>query len=285
MKAVVCNEWGPPDSLCVETKPEPQPNAGEVLVDIMAAGVNFPDTLLLLRARDLGLGYLDTGAMYRAVTYAVLRDKLNPAEHAAVGRLAQTMVLTMANGRVEVDGVDVTDTIRGTEVTSAVSIVAAISEVRQVLREQQREWVRQHGGGVVEGRDIGTVVFPDATLKVYLVATPLVRAKRRVAQHGGDVEEIARAIFTGLMIQYQAVIEQLNADNSIPPAEKVQMLTSMADAFNKAVSASAKVLPETNRLAVAMETVRAFGDYVRERHPARAMDFIDMIQEIGRAHV
>ncbi len=94
----------------------------------------------------------------------------------------------------------------------------------------------------------------------------------------GGAEEIARAIFTGLMIQYQAVIEQLNADNSIPPAEKVQMLTSMADAFNKAVSASAKVLPETNRLAVAMETVRAFGDYVRERHPARAMDFIDMIQ-------
>jgi hypothetical protein len=94
----------------------------------------------------------------------------------------------------------------------------------------------------------------------------------------GGAEEIARAIFTGLMIQYQAVIEQLNADNSQPPAEKVQMLTSMADAFNKAVSASAKVLPETNRLAVAMETVRAFGDYVRERHPARAMDFIDMIQ-------
>lgn len=94
----------------------------------------------------------------------------------------------------------------------------------------------------------------------------------------GGAEEIARAIFTGLMIQYQAVIEQLNADNSSAPAEKVQMLTSMADAFNKAVSASAKVLPETNRLAVAMETVRAFGDYVRERHPARAMDFIDMIR-------
>ena len=151
-------------------------------------------TIAKALALRLGVPYLDTGAMYRAVTYAVLRDKLDPSEHAAVGRLAQTMVLTMANGRVAVDGVDVTDTIRGTEVTSAVSIVAAISEVRQVLREQQRDWVRQHGGGVVEGRDIGTVVFPDATLKVYLTASPEVRAQRRVAEAGGDVAAIANSI-------------------------------------------------------------------------------------------
>ena len=151
-------------------------------------------TIAKALALRLGVPYLDTGAMYRAVTYAVLRDKLDPSEHAAVGRLAQTMVLTMANGRVAVDVVDVTDTIRGTEVTSAVSIVAAISEVRQVLREQQRDWVRQHGGGVVEGRDIGTVVFPDATLKVYLTASPEVRAQRRVAEAGGDVAAIAKSI-------------------------------------------------------------------------------------------
>ena len=151
-------------------------------------------TIAKALALRLGVPYLDTGAMYRAVTYAVLRDKLDPSEHAAVGRLAQTMVLTMANGRVAVDGVDVTDTIRGAEVTSAVSIVAAISEVRQVLREQQRDWVRQHGGGVVEGRDIGTVVFPDATLKVYLTASPEVRAQRRVAEAGGDVAAIANSI-------------------------------------------------------------------------------------------
>jgi cytidylate kinase len=72
--------------------------------------------------------------------------------------------------------------------------VAANSAVRSELRERQREWITSHGGGVVEGRDIGSVVFPDATLKVYLVASPIVRAKRRVAQHGGDVNEIARAI-------------------------------------------------------------------------------------------
>jgi len=66
--------------------------------------------------------------------------------------------------------------------------------VREEMRTRQRQWIAEHGGGVVEGRDIGSVVFPDATLKVYLVASPLVRAQRRVAQHGGDVEEIARAI-------------------------------------------------------------------------------------------
>ena len=151
-------------------------------------------TIAKALALRLGVPYLDTGAMYRAVTYAVLRDNLDPSEHAAIGGLARRIVLTMANGRVEVDGVDVTDTIRGPEVTSAVSIVAAISEVRQVLREQQREWVRQHGGGVIEGRDIGTVVFPDATLKVYLTASPEVRAQRRVAEVGGDVVAIAKSI-------------------------------------------------------------------------------------------
>ncbi|MGA1763790.1 MAG: (d)CMP kinase, partial [Ilumatobacteraceae bacterium] len=87
-----------------------------------------------------------------------------------------------------------TAAIRTPAVDAAVSHVAANSAVREELRERQRKWIAEHGGGVVEGRDIGSVVFPDATLKVYLVASPLVRARRRVAQHGGDVEEIARAI-------------------------------------------------------------------------------------------
>jgi CMP/dCMP kinase len=100
----------------------------------------------------------------------------------------------MKEGRVVVDGSDVTENIRGAEVTAAVSHVAAISEVRRVLRDQQRDWVRTQGGGVVEGRDIGTVVFPDATLKVYLTASPEVRARRRVAEAGGDVDAIARSI-------------------------------------------------------------------------------------------
>ena len=151
-------------------------------------------TIAKALATKLGVPYLDTGAMYRAVTFAALRDNLDLNDEVAVSRLAHSAHVAMNDGRVVVDGVDATSAIRGPEVTGAVSIVAAISGVRSVLREQQREWVVQHGGGVVEGRDIGTVVFPDATLKVYLTASPEVRAQRRVAESGGDVEAIARSI-------------------------------------------------------------------------------------------
>jgi cytidylate kinase len=94
------------------------------------------------------------------------------------------------------DGHDVTAEIRGAEVTGAVSRVAANSAVRAELRARQRAWAEQRGGGVVEGRDIGTVVFPDAVLKLYLTASPRVRAERRVAEAGGDVDEIEASIAT-----------------------------------------------------------------------------------------
>ena len=142
-------------------------------------------------ARVLNLPYLDTGAMYRGITCAVLRKGLNPIDDAAVAQLALATQLEISEDGLLVDGVDATVDIRGEAVTRAVSSVAANSEVRRDLRERQRSWVALRGGGVVEGRDIATVVFPDARLKVFLTASPLVRAQRRVAQIGGDVEQIA----------------------------------------------------------------------------------------------
>jgi len=131
-------------------------------------------------AERLGLGYLDTGAMYRSVAFAALRGGVDPAEAEMVGNLARTITLDVApGGTVTVDGVDATIEIRGPEVTRAVSIVAANPDVRAEMRARQREWVAERGGGVMEGRDIGTVVFPDARLKVYLDASPEVRAARR----------------------------------------------------------------------------------------------------------
>jgi cytidylate kinase len=131
-------------------------------------------------AEALGLQYLDTGAMYRAVAFAALRRGVDIDDADAVGRLAQEFELRMdADGSVRVDGADATIEIRGPEVTRAVSIVAAIPGVREEMRSRQREWATRRGGGVMEGRDIGTVVFPDATLKVYLDASPAVRAARR----------------------------------------------------------------------------------------------------------
>jgi cytidylate kinase len=151
-------------------------------------------TIAKALADDLGIEYLDTGAMYRGVTFEVLRRGLEATDIEAVGRVAREIHFVQTRHSLQVNGVDATAEIRTPAVDAAVSHVAANSAVREVLRTQQREWIAEHGGGVVEGRDIGSVVFPDATLKVYLVASPLVRAQRRVAQHGGDVAEIARAI-------------------------------------------------------------------------------------------
>jgi len=149
-------------------------------------------------ADRLGLQYLDTGAMYRAITFAALRRGLDPADEGDVAELAAAVDLSVdagPNGTVViVDGVDATIEIRGREVTSAVSAVAANSRVRSELVRRQRRWVSEHDGGVVEGRDIGSVVFPDATLKLYVTASPRVRAERRVAEIGGDVAEVEASI-------------------------------------------------------------------------------------------
>ncbi|MGI9602510.1 MAG: 3-phosphoshikimate 1-carboxyvinyltransferase [Acidimicrobiales bacterium] len=138
-------------------------------------------------AERLELEYLDTGAMYRAVTYAAICRGIDPAERDAVGEVAREMELTVDQAGVRVDGHDATTEIRGPEVTRAVSEVAANPDVRKELRSRQREWARRRGGGVMEGRDIGTVVFPDARLKVYLTAAPEVRAGRR-AQEVSDLD-------------------------------------------------------------------------------------------------
>lgn len=151
-------------------------------------------TIALELARVLNLPYLDTGAMYRGITCAVLRKGIDPSDESSVAQLALSTVLDISDNGLFVDGLDATLEIRGESVTRAVSSVAANSEVRSQLRELQRKWVTERGGGVVEGRDIATVVFPDARLKIYLTASPLVRAQRRVAQIGGDVEQIAQDI-------------------------------------------------------------------------------------------
>ena len=129
-------------------------------------------------ARRLGLGYLDTGAMYKAVVFEAIRRGLDPEDHSAVAALARDLDLSVGES-VRVEGVDATIEIRTPEVTRAVSAVAANPAVRAEMVRRQREWVAEHHGGVLEGRDIGTVVFPDAALKVYLTADESARANRR----------------------------------------------------------------------------------------------------------
>jgi len=143
-----------------------------------------------LVARRLGCAHLDSGALYRAITLAVLDNVGEPWSAERVVALAEDLpvrlVLVDDLFRPEVAGVDVAQAIRSERVTRRVSEIAAIPEVRHWVNVQQREAVQGHGRGVVvDGRDIGTVVFPDAPLKVFLTASPEERARRRLAERGG----------------------------------------------------------------------------------------------------
>lgn len=168
-------------------------------------------------ARRLGLEYLDTGAMYRSVTFAVLRAGIDPTDADLVARAAQTAAIVVADGRATVDGVDASADIRGAEVSRNVSAVAANPAVRAEMVARQRAWVAERGGGVLEGRDIGTVVFPDADLKVYLTADPAERARRRA----GEVADL----------DYATVAADMARRDAFDQGREASPLTEAADAF------------------------------------------------------
>ncbi|MGZ0229457.1 MAG: 3-phosphoshikimate 1-carboxyvinyltransferase [Acidimicrobiales bacterium] len=136
-------------------------------------------TVARLVAQRLGLEYLDTGAMYRAVAFAAISQDIDPANTEDVAALVATVSMELGIDTVIVNGIDATTQIRGPEVTQAVTAVAANPVVRIEMQRQQREWVAARAGAVVEGRDIGSAVFPDAPLKIYLTARSDVRAERR----------------------------------------------------------------------------------------------------------
>jgi CMP/dCMP kinase len=145
-------------------------------------------------AGRLGLRYLDTGAMYRAVTCAMLEHAVDVDDQDAVAAAASGVRLEVGTdpGRptISADGVDVAGPIRGPAVTAAVSAVSAVPAVRRQLVALQRELIGDDGGVVVEGRDIGAVVAPDADLKVFLTAESAQRAARRHAETGGAADQV-----------------------------------------------------------------------------------------------
>jgi cytidylate kinase len=181
-------------------------------------------------AARLGAAYLDTGAMYRAATVAVLDSGVDPADAEAVARVvaaAQIEVGTTAGAElVRVDGVDVATRIRSAEVTRAVSPVSAVPAVRRRLVDQQRALVQAADAVVVEGRDIGTVVLPGATLKIYLTAAPEVRAQRRAGQLGltdpADVAALAEDL------RRRDEYDSSRADSPLRPAADAVIVDSTA---------------------------------------------------------
>ena len=144
-------------------------------------------------ATALGWEYVDTGAMYRAVTLKALREGIDPHDDRSLARLAGATDISFAGGRVLLDGVDVTSSIRSGAVTNASPVVAAHPGVRTALVQRQRDLSRQRDV-VMEGRDIGSVVAPDASLKVFLTASLDERARRRLHEVGDEGDEALDAM-------------------------------------------------------------------------------------------
>lgn len=149
-------------------------------------------------AEELGIAYLDTGATYRAATLAVLQSNVDIDDEDAVLSVIGRRTIDYDERGILIDDQSVAYEVRSDAVTAAVSTVSAHPRVRAEIVDIQRRWVEAHGGdAVVEGRDIGTVVFPDAPIKVYLTASPLVRAERRATDsetEGQDIAEIAEKL-------------------------------------------------------------------------------------------
>jgi cytidylate kinase len=171
---------------------------GTLVVAVDGPSGSGKSTVSRRLAQALGTRYLDTGAMYRAVTWAVLQADVDPTDAEAVLKIAAEAVLAVgtdpSDPHIAINGRSVDLVIRGPDVTGAVSAVSAVPGVRQILVAQQREIIAGSPGGagiVVEGRDIGTVVAPDAALKVYLTATANERARRRSAERAADLHVTA----------------------------------------------------------------------------------------------
>jgi len=181
----------------------------------------------LALAKRLGFLFLDTGVMYRAVAWAALKFGVNIDDEIAVSRLASELKIEIhkpshEDGRsndIFVNGEDVTWEIKGEKVNNSVSQVSAYREVRRVLTEQQRLFGKQ-GGVVMVGRDIGTVVLPDADIKIFLKASPEERAKRRFE------EERAR----GNEIGYEEILENMKMRDRLDSSREVAPLVAAPDA-------------------------------------------------------
>jgi cytidylate kinase len=178
-------------------------------------------------ARGLGARFLDTGAMYRIVTLAVLRAGVDPSDPDAVGETASTVQLSVGydpdTTNFYLAGEDVSAEIRGDDVTRSVSAVSAVPSVRTRLVQIQRRMAEEHGKDgsiVVEGRDIGTVVFPDAPVKIFLTASAETRAQRRNAQN----------VRAGLADDYEAVLADVQRRDHLDSTRAVSPLRAAPDA-------------------------------------------------------
>ena len=169
-----------------------QYSLNRVAIDGLAA--SGKSTVAKVLAEKLELNHLDTGAMYRVIAHCVLEAGIDPGNEYEVVKLAKSLDITIVPESVCVNGKDVTKEIRSKETTEVVSQVASHYKVRKELRKKQLLWIDKNGGGVLEGRDIGTVILPKADLKVFVVASDEIRAERRAKESGRLVDEVLISI-------------------------------------------------------------------------------------------
>ncbi|HEY2447722.1 MAG TPA: (d)CMP kinase [Mycobacterium sp.] len=204
-------------------------------------------------AHTLQARYLDTGAMYRIVTLAVLRAGLDPADQAAVGAAAAGVKLSVGFDPDEdssyLDGEDVSSEIRGDEVTRAVSAVSSVPAVRTRLVELQRTLAEGPGNVVVEGRDIGTVVLPEADVKIFLTASAETRARRRNDQN----------VAAGLPDDYEVVLADVRRRDHLDSTRAVSPLRAASDA----VVVDTSAMTESEVIAHLLQLVRQQSEAVR----------------------
>lgn len=197
-------------------------------------------------AAELGARYLDTGAMYRMVTLAVLRAGADPADAEAVGRIGSAARMSVdydpAGDRYLLEGEDVSAEIRGDEVTRAVSAVSSVPAVRTRLVGLQRSMAEGPGTVVVEGRDIGTVVLPDAPVKIFLTASAETRARRRNDQN----------VAAGLADDYEGVLADVRRRDHLDSTRAVSPLRAADDA----VMVDTSEMTEQQVIAHAVELVQ-----------------------------
>jgi len=189
----------------------------EKIITIDGPAGSGKSTIAKLLAKELGFNYIDTGAMYRAITLLALENKIDPEDETKILELAQQSSLELENSpadesqytTVRLNGKDVTKEIRSKEVGAAVSIVSRLSSIRKYLVKLQRE-LSKHGNSVLEGRDTGSVVCPDATLKVFLTASLQERINRRDLQNKQK----------GHLIEKQAIKNEISSRDKIDSSRK-----------------------------------------------------------------